>query len=281
MLILSTITDILEVNLGASSVSPLPVLVSFRDITTTSYTPGRQITNTDGTTVVTVLSSPVAATQRVVDFMIIRNPNSANAAVSIYINIATVRYTIFNATLAQGESIQYQDGVGFTVLTIQGAVKNSINQGTNSVATGDSVVVLSSDVINNNAVANTMQDITGLSLPVVSGTRYWFQFFIRYTAAATTTGSRWSVNGPTFNELGFRVSSGLTTTSWTMLDGLSTYDTPAAASASSTATGSNIAVIEGVIRSTADGNVIGRFASEVANSAITAKAGSFLRYRAL
>jgi hypothetical protein len=47
------------------------------------------------------------------------------------------------------------------------------------------------------------------------------------------------------------------------------------------ATGGNIAIVEGFIRPTADGNVIARFASEIANSAIIARTGAFVEYMAL
>jgi len=41
----------------------------------------------------------------------------------------------------------------------------------------------------------------------------------------------------------------------------------------------NLAVIEGLIKPSVDGIVIGRFASEIASSAITAKAGSVLYFQ--
>lgn len=43
---------------------------------------------------------------------------------------------------------------------------------------------LAADVVNNNGVANTMQDVTGLSFPVLAGQTYWFRFAINYTAAS-------------------------------------------------------------------------------------------------
>jgi hypothetical protein len=66
-----------------------------------------------------------------------------------------------------------------------------------------------------------------------------------------------------------------------MNEGLAAYDLPAASNASSAATGANIAIVEGFIRPTADGNVIARFASEIAGSAIIARTGAFVEYMAL
>ena len=93
----------------------------------------------------------------------------------------------------------------------------------------------------------------------------------------TTTGSRWSINGPAFSRLAYCSQYSLTVTGHT-LNNLVAYDMPAASSASSAATAGNFAYISGFITPSADGNVIARFASEIAGSAITAKAGSLLKW---
>lgn len=139
-------------------------------------------------------------------------------------------------------------------------------------------VVLTADVTNNNAVANTIADVTGLSFPVYAGQRYKFTFVIYYTSAASTTGSRWSINGPAFTDLIYDSYYSLTATSKTFNEGLNTYNSPSAANATSIATVKNKAVITGFIKPSADGTVIARFASEVASSAIVAKADSYVEF---
>jgi hypothetical protein len=154
--------------------------------------------------------------------------------------------------------------------------------GTNTswaAGTGDNITALTSDVVNNNASANTIADVTGLSFSVTAGNTYKFYFLIAYTSAATGTGSRWSINGPATTFLYYHSNYSLTTTSVTTNEGLSTYNVPAACNATSAATGSNFAIIEGIIKPSANGAVIARFASEVASSAITAKTSSFVQYR--
>lgn len=141
-------------------------------------------------------------------------------------------------------------------------------------------VMLNSDVINNNAVANTLQDVTGLSFPVVNGKQYWFRFVILYTAQVATTGSRWTINTPTFSTLTYKSEYTLTETTITINEGLQAVNLPATSNASSLLNG-NIAIIEGILNATSAGSVIARFASEIANSAITAKVGSFVEYRQL
>jgi hypothetical protein len=141
-------------------------------------------------------------------------------------------------------------------------------------------VVLPANVTNNNGTANTIADVTGLSFPVKAGVKYYFRFQIFYTAAATTTGSRWSINGPGITTLHYRSDYTLTTVSRTPNESLTGYNLPAASNATSGTTGSNDAVIEGIIQPSADGTLIARFASEVASSAIVALAGiSFVEYK--
>ncbi len=123
--------------------------------------------------------------------------------------------------------------------------------------------------------------MTGLSFAVTSGSTYWFRFVIPYTAAATTTGSRWTVNGPANSLLAYTSTYALTATTQTVNHGLSKFDRPALSNASSAATSGDLAVVEGVITASEDGTVIARFASEVANSAIVAKAGASVQFKAL
>lgn len=77
-------------------------------------------------------------------------------------------------------------------------------------------VILAADVTKNNT---TFSDVTGLSWSVVSGTQYQFECRVRYTSSATTTGSRWSLNGPTFSVLAYTSSYGNTTTARSFFNG--------------------------------------------------------------
>jgi Rieske Fe-S protein len=135
--------------------------------------------------------------------------------------------------------------------------------------------VLTGDVANSNAVANTLADITGLTHAVVSGTSYYFKAVILYTSAATTTGARFTVNGPAMTAVGYRSEYTLTATTTTLNTHLNALQLPAASNASALLVG-NIAYLEGMFTPSANGTFAIRFASEVSNSAITAKPGSFL-----
>jgi hypothetical protein len=190
---------------------------------------------------------------------------------------------LIKLTLAAGWTLYYEEGAGFWITDINGR-NQSAQYGNVGVSTGSGLttVVLGSDQTNSNASANTIADVTGLSFSVVAGKTYLFGFNIIYTAAATSTGSRWSINGPgSPTYLTYESIYSLTTTTATFNAHLQAYDSPAASNATSATTGNNWAVINGVIRPSADGTLVARFASEVSSSAIVAKAGSSVRYQQL
>ena len=283
MIILTNTTDRIIVDLlGAVTTNQLKCFVSYRDTTTTSITPGRNVVITNGTTAVDLVPSPAVSTQRVVDYISVFNNDTANATVYIQFGDNGTLYDLFVTTLAPGEKIEFQEGLGFKVLSNAGSVKTSVNQGNSPASNTLNAVILGTDVINNNATANIMQDITGLSFPVLAGKSYYFKFYINYSTALTTTGSRWSISGPaTPTSLCFMSEYSLTATTTTRNSNNITYDLPVASNASSGQLVGNNSVIEGYIIPSADGTVIARFASEVLSSAITAKAGSVVYYQQL
>lgn len=278
MLLLTSTSD--KIQVVTSAAGDIDVHATWLDSASGSVTPGRTNTVAIATATTTdVVGSPAASTYRNVQSLLIRN---THASVN---NNVTVRHTdgtnvaeVFKATLGPDEVIQFLDGVGFQVLASTGAVKTSQNQGANAISSSYSVAVLASDVTNNNGTANTIADVTGLSFPVTSGKKYRFRFEFQYTAAATTTGSRWSINGPG-GTMRYRSEYSLTSTTTTTNEGLTAHDTPSGASASSAATGGNNGTVEGFYEASATGNVILRFASEVASSAIVCKAGSVVFYQ--
>lgn len=273
MIVLSATTQTVEVLLGGASVAPLPIVSSCRTVTPTDSDASMVLVNSNGATAVTAVAAPASGNRSLVDLLQVYNPNTAAAVVTVRVNQSGSFFILAKVTLAQDERLEYADGSGWRVLNSAGALKTSVNQGNNVVAGAANATVLGSDVVNNNAVANSIADVTGLSFPVVAGLRYWFKFRIYYTAAATTTGSRWCLNGPATTSLAINSRYCLTATSETV-NNVTGYDLPATSNTSSASTTNNLATIEGFIIPSADGTVIARFASEIANSAITAKAGS-------
>lgn len=275
MLLLTGTSD--KVQLVTSSTAPLEVAATWLD-SDTAITPGRTLTEITTATTTDVVGSPSGSNKRNVQTLLIRNAHASTTnAVTVRITDGTTTVDVFSVALGAGETIQYLDGVGFQVLTIAGAVKTSQNQGANSLSSDQQSAVLASDVTNNNGTANTIADVTGLSFPVTAGKKYRFRFQIQYTAAATATGSRWSINGPG-GTMRYESFYSLTSTTITTNQGLAAHDLPAACNATSAATGANTATIEGFYEASSTGSVIARFASEVSSSAIVAKAGSVVYF---
>lgn len=195
---------------------------------------------------------------------IINNENTIVSSAGIFANI--IGATSTEETLKNHE---YRvDIAETTISTLSGLINNNLL----------AMKVLSTDVVNNNATANTLANISDLSfpVPVVANKTYYFKAIINYTSAATANGSRWTINGPTAT-ISYKSVYTLTATTLTT-NYSSAYDFPAASNATSLAAG-NVAEIEGFVIPSADGTVVVRFASETANVAITAKKGSVLFYK--
>lgn len=275
---LTATTHALELITGSAVTTDY--VVSWTDIDKTAATvttPGSTQGNVGTATTTTIVSAPSSSVYRILTSIVIRNAHGSSAqTVKVQKDVSGTNYTLYSATLAAGESVSYEDAAGWRMFDVQGREK-LIQSVAGNVTNALNVVVLASDVVNNNGSANTIADVTALSFAVNAGETYWFQFTIPYTSAATTTGSRWSINGPgSPTLLNYTSEYTLTATSQTV-NYATAYDIPAASNASSLAAG-NIANIRGIITPSGSGTVIARFASEISASAITAKAGATLRW---
>ena len=282
MIILTQTTDKIQVQLsGNITASQLHCYSAYRDTTTTSITPGRNVTLTNNTTAVDLVGSPSASAQRSVEYMSVYNADTASATVSFYFNDNGTLYEIGVSTVLPGQKVEYQSGLGFKVLDQFGSEETSIAYLDTPIVSGWNSVILGTDVINNNAVANTMQDVTGLGFSVTSGEKYWFRFNFLFTSAAIGNGNRFSVNGPATSFLVYQsLLVSATNSAGFNINGITSYDLPSTPTGNSPVTGGT-AWVEGIVTFSANGTLIGRFASETANLAITAKAGSVVYYKKL
>jgi len=285
MIILSQTTDKIQINLGGSvTTNQLNCFVSYRDTTTTTITPGRNVVNTNNTTLVDLVGSPASSTRRVVEYISVYNNDTTSDTITINFYDNGTSYELIKTTLLVGEKLEYQSGVGFKCFDRFGSLKNSELYQTMNLQSNFSSTTITNDVINNNAVANTIADITGLSFPVTANKTYYFKFIITYTSSSTANGSRFTINGPSITRLNFLVKIPNAASTTTNSQSLTAYDTPSIAGTTSPVASATIGItgeIEGILVPSADGTLIGRFASEVANSAITVKAGSTVYYKQL
>lgn len=272
-------TDKIQVVLaGNVTTNPLQLSASWNDIELTNkgYSGGgNNATTSNNTTDVDLVESPSSGYERWLDFLGVFNNDTASAIVIIKLNKNGTTSILWYGVLNQYERVQYTKESGFKSFTLLGGEK--VQQTSGMIASQDlTVVVVESDIVNNNAVANTLQNVTGLAFDVVSGGSYYFEIICVYNAAATTTGSRWTIDCPATTFLNYQSEYTLTATSKTF-NSLAAKQLPSASNATSITTG-NVATIWGIIKPSADGTVQVQFASEVANSAITYKSG-FIRYR--
>ncbi len=277
MLRLVNTTDKIEIVLAGAPATTQPCAYAcYNDVDASSVTPNRNATLTNGSTSVDLVAAPASGKQRVIDEIGVYNQDSAAVTVTIRFDFNGTEFPLWKGTLGVGERLQYTQQAGWQVYSAAGHLKTVT---ANGLAVSDSwtEAVLTSTVVNNNATANTLQDITGLTLPVVSGRTYRFELFGSYTSAATTTGSRWTINGPSFSSLAYESTYTLTATTQT-INYSAAYLLPAASNASSLTAG-NTVYLQGVVAVTADGDLQARFASEVSASAITALPGMTFRAR--
>jgi hypothetical protein len=187
-----------------------------------------------------------------------------------------------NTTKANKTNVGEFTGGNLSVNRLDGGVNASITtfwrgDGTWSEPNYRHLVTLNSDV--SSAASLNFQDVTGLSFPVTTGTTYRFKATIIYTAvSAANGGSRWAVNGPASPTLlAYNSAWALTATTGSFTNAAA-YDTGTVSASAATITG-NIATVEGIIKPSADGTVIVRFAGERATANdIVVKAGSTLEW---
>lgn len=231
--------------------------------------------NADGYTIEGIDTTSVVAG----DWMIIRNVHadhiinvlheSANAT-------ASKRLDLGKASIALGPGEQ----VDLQWETIGG---NSRWRLMRTTAPTYQIRTLTAAVGNNNAVANTLEDVTGLGFPIPANKSVRFRARGHYTAPVATTGSRWTINGPAGAvDITYDSDYSLTATTRTPVPGNNAYQLPAASNASSSITADNSFFIEGTIINGATAGVIQlQHASEVANSLIEAQPGAFIEWRFL
>jgi hypothetical protein len=253
-------TDTLE--LVTSATATIDVLVSFRDDGSNPSPVRSQATAITTAATTTICDAPSAATSRTIESITVRNKGATTCTVTVQTN-GTSTVENYEATILADGGLTWTSGAGWVATTV-------------SAIGVPNVVVLAADVANsgNNAAA----DVTGLGFTVEADLTYEASWVIPFTAAATTTGSRWMVNGPANPTTLSGTGSWPVTATTRTLSNFTAYDIPAAASTDSLTTG-NVALLTCTITPSVAGTVIARFASEVNASAITALAGATLTWK--
>lgn len=198
---------------------------------------------------------------------------SINSLSNVATNPISGDFLIFNGSIWQAfdPNINFLSGVSANF--VSGSV---LKYNGYTWTDGECIKVLETDVANADNTANTLYDISGLSFNLVSGGRYRFYAYIQYSSAATTTGSRWTINGPSTSFLNYRSQYTITSTTITSNTSQGSYQRPTTSNTGSVTAG-NFAEIAGILQTSATGTLIVQFASEISGSAITALSGSYMK----
>ena len=267
MLTLAATTDKLQ--LVTDAAATVDVHASCEDWSATALTgSGKQ--NTAITTAATtdIVAAPAASTFRKIRTLFIRNKHATLAvAITPVFNQNGTSFELPKFLLLPGEAAQYiEGGVGFLVLPDAAALRLDVT------------LRVQTDVVN---ATTSFADVTGLTCPVEAGIHYNFLAHLYHVNNASTTGSRFGINGPAMTALQVGINDALAPA----VSGGSTahgttqsLDTSVAGAVINGATGIRMAVMSGWINPSAAGIFAIRCQSEVAVAAgITVKAGSWLR----
>lgn len=281
MISLTSTTDKIQVILDSSvTTNQLNCLAIYRDTTTTGITPSRNVTLTNDTTAVDLVDSPSSSVQRLVEYISIYNSDTNGASVTIRFSDNGTYYTLYKSILSVGDKLEYSDKSGFKVITNSGSIRTITNtESTQLINSGLSVVSLPDD-LTVNTYATMPEKTTGFGFPVNSGKRYYFRYLLFFDVDATTTGSKWNLNFPTWSTfITLQIWQSLTTTTFTIYNGQSITTSPTTANATSPSTTGNQVFIEGVIFAETNNFIDLSFSCELGSpSFLTLKAGSFLTY---
>ena len=103
MIVLTETTDKVEVKLGVAHTSnALQCYSCYREITTTTYVPGRTIIDTNGTNDVIVVPVPNTSSQKIVDFISVYNADTILHNVTVKIDANGTEKILWKGDVAVG-----------------------------------------------------------------------------------------------------------------------------------------------------------------------------------
>jgi hypothetical protein len=109
-MILDSASKTIQISLSSSvSATQLACIAAWADITATSFTAGSSDTQTNGTSVVSLVGAPATSTQRQIKYLSVYNADTASATVTITLNDSSTLRPIIKVTLLPGYSLQFRE----------------------------------------------------------------------------------------------------------------------------------------------------------------------------
>lgn len=274
MIILTSELQSLTFSISPVSTNNVPVFVSYRETTEFTFLPRREVMDIDGTSTTTLVSGK-SATSIGIDYINVYNTDTSTVSGSIYFTNSGTDYTLWNGVINPNERLEYCKS-GFVLKNTQGLEKQSIGIDYNKMQSTSAFNLSSiSGSVTNTTV--TLADVTGLQFPVTANKLYWFRFIMRYQSGSTANGGQFTINGPAFAYLNYNVEASAAAGAIGGVFNINAYDT-GLTTANSSNTPNCRAIIDGLIVPTANGNIIARFRSELAGTAITINPGSYVEW---
>jgi len=130
-MILNATTKKIQILLGAAvAANQCPVVVDYVDFSSTATTPGLQLSNSNSTTAVDIVSAPAASTQRKVNLITVCNKDTVVVVVTIRLNDNGTTYNYLSGlVLPPNCTLQFTDMDGWSILNPDGSVCQSTLSG--------------------------------------------------------------------------------------------------------------------------------------------------------
>ena len=201
MIRLDTVNRSLTLFLGGAQVTaPLQIVVSYSDQTSATYLGSTQLTNSNGTTAVTICSAPVGSVIRDIDMVTVLNTDTVSQVVTIQLLDTATVYKIITVTLLVGDKLTYTHGSAWQVVNNSGNIKYSVlsSSGVDSFSGGSTGLTPATATTGAVTLGGTLAVAsggTGTATPaLVAGTNVtitgsWPNQTINSTAAAGTVTS--------------------------------------------------------------------------------------------
>jgi len=133
MILLNTTSDVLR--LTTSAATAVDVHSTYVDSTALTFAPGRKITAIASATTTTIVASPAASTDRTLKTLSIV-PRGGSQTLTVEAFDGTTAVQLRSVQLIAGESLHYDDALGWRVLGVDGSMKiTSQNGWLNSLST--------------------------------------------------------------------------------------------------------------------------------------------------
>ncbi len=123
-MLIDNTSDLIQFKLnGAITTNQLPFVASYNNFTATTVTPVKNTGQSNSTSAVNIVPSPASGEQNQLRFFSIYNADTVSATVIVQVYDGSNTRIIYQAVLAVGDELFYDDGKGFFIQTASGSEK--------------------------------------------------------------------------------------------------------------------------------------------------------------